>query len=144
MFFPGLEAFYQGASRPPASGTQGDEAYRLWSDAMKQYASETNSHGLPATKFWLILRVPKTGFSDKIEMHESIPMLIPKKGCGELVGVAREKPELDALIEPRDNLPDDSRGDYIYLTYRVRLQGQEAWRAFLEFAGKHNMLDPDV
>lgn len=144
MFFPGLEAFYQGTREPTVSGTPEDETYRLWSDAMKQYANATNSSGLPATRFWVVLRVPKTGFSDKIEMHESIPMLLPKNGCGELVGVAREKPELDAMIEPRDELPDDSRRNYIYLTYRVRLQGQESWRAFLEFAGKHNMLDPDV
>jgi hypothetical protein len=143
VFFPGLENLYQQFGVMPSSGTGDDAAYQEWASAMRQYADATNSNGLPAVRFWLILRVHKTDFSDKVEMHETIPMLLPKVGCGELVGVASDKPELDRLITPNENNSIDSRRDYIYLTYKVKIQGQDAWRTFLEFVGTHNMLEQD-
>lgn len=121
-----------------SSGTVGeetnDEAYNDWVQAMSHYARGTNSCGLTAVGFWIVIRLDAKGFSDALEMHEKIPMMMPRKGAGTLAGIARTAEELD-LITKRDPKK------YVYLTYKIKLQGQNAWRDLLEFLGEHDMLE---
>ncbi len=132
---------YAGLTVATASGTaivegHDDEAYMAWATAMSHYAVTNNSKGLPTIGFWLVVRLDKEDFSEKIEFHEKIPMMMPIAGTGMLIGIARDRNELDKIL---DREPDK----YVYLTYRVKLQGQNAWRTLLEFMGEHDMLDDD-
>ncbi len=135
-------SFFEGLVHAVTSGTQyvpldsDDEAYRLWAEAMSQYGDETNAPGLKILNLWLVVRVDKEGFGDHIEMHEKLPMMIPKEGSGVLVGLARDHDELDAMLE-------QDTDKFVYLVYKIKIQGQKAWRDLLEFMGEHNMLDRD-
>ncbi len=141
-FWPFIpDSLYAGLTVATASGTamvegRDDEAYRMWVETMSNYAAATNSQGLPTIGFWLIVRLEKEGFSEKIEFHEKLPMMMPIPGTGALIGIARDRDELDKILgrEPEK---------YVYLTYRIKLQGQNAWRTLLEFMGEHDMLDED-
>ncbi len=138
-FFPAsFSNLYEAMSVAAASGTivveTDDEAYRIWAESMTNYASTTNAVGLPALNFWLVVRLDARDFSDTIEMHQKLPMMIPKEGAGALIGLARTQEELDAIVE-------ENTDKFVYLTYKIKLQGQHAWRTLLEFMGEHNMLD---
>lgn len=131
--------FFDEIIHPTTSGAvhaYDDEVYRLWTETMFRYAEESNSSGLAALNFWLVIRLNKKDFGDHIEMHETLPMMIPKEGSGKLVGLARDRDELEALT-------DQDTEEFVYLTYKIKIQGQQAWRDLLEFMGKHNMLDRD-
>lgn len=131
---------YEDMAAGAVSGTivmeSDDEAYRVWAQAMSTYSTDTNSRGLPSINFWLIVRVDAENFSESLEMHPALPMMIPKDGAGALIGVARTEEELHDVIK-------EDTDKYVYLTYKVRLQGQHAWRSLLEFMGEHDMLDKD-
>jgi len=134
-------SLHAGLSVATASGTAiieqpDDAAYSMWAAGMANYAVTTNSPGTPSVGFWLVVRLDKSNFSETIEFHEKIPMMIPKEGTGALIGIARDRDELDKVLSTE---PDK----YVYLTYRVKLQGQHAWRTLLEFMGEHDMLDGD-
>jgi len=76
-------------------------------------------------------------------------MMIPASGTGELVGLARTKEELDDMITPQVDLKTgeikkgDFRGDYVYLTYKVKLRGENGWRGLLDYFGQTGMLEKD-
>ncbi len=131
---------YEAMTAAAASGTivldSDDEAYQVWAQAMATYSTETNAKGLPSINFWLIVRVDAEGFSETVEMHPDLPMMMPRDGAGALIGIARTEEELHAVIEKDTD-------KYVYLTYKIKLQGQHAWRTLLEFMGEHNMLDKD-
>ncbi len=131
---------YEAMTAGAVSGTivldSDDEAYSVWAQAMATYSTNTNSRGLPSISFWLIVRLDAENFSESLEMHPALPMMVPKDGAGALIGIARTEEELHAVIE-------EDTDKYVYLTYKVRLQGQHAWRALLEFMGEHDMLDKD-
>ena len=115
------------------SGT--DAAWNDWQSLMKQYQDATNSGGLPRTSFWLVIGLPADDYSERIEMHDEIPMLMPVSGSGVLVGLAKEKTELDKM------LMEDEK--HVHLTYKVKIQGQKAWRDLIEFLAKHDMLEKE-
>jgi hypothetical protein len=120
-----------------------DETYRAWMEIMRQHAEQAKNANLPALRLWLVLRIKKEDFSEKIEMHETIPMMVPKNGCGELCGLALTKQELDALVTPDSEFDSDEKRQHVFLTYRIKIQGQEAWRSLLSFLGENNMLEPE-
>lgn len=126
-----------GSTQYPGSSTPiDDEPYLDWLREMKRYAEDTNSVGARPVFFWLIFRLPKENFADQIEMHEYIPMMMPKPGCGYLLAIASSKEETEEIIS-------EDIEQWVYLTYKCRVQGQHAWRSLLDFMGKHNMLDRD-
>ena len=135
---PTFTSLYGAMAAAAVSGTTGfeydDEAYQIWAQAMSGYASDTNSEGLPSVNFWLVIRLNIKGFSDTIEMHPKLPMMIPKEGPGALVGIARNQEELSGMVGKETH-------KYVYLTYKIKLQGQHAWRILLDFMGEHNMLE---
>jgi len=140
-FYPfGVPNLYEDMAAGAVSGTividSDDEAYSVWAQAMATYSTNTNSRGLPSISFWLIVRLDAENFSENLEMHPALPMMVPKDGAGALIGVARTEEELHDVIK-------EDTDKYVYLTYKVRLQGQHAWRSLLEFMGEHDMLDKD-
>ncbi len=140
-FFPAtFTNLYEAMAVAAASGTivvqTDDEAYRVWAESMNSYASATNSAGLPSLSFWLVVRLDAADFSETLEMHQRLPMMIPRDGAGALIGLARTQEELDVILK-------EDTDKYVYLTYKIRLQGQHAWRSLLEFMGEHNMLEQD-
>jgi len=140
-FYPFIHAnLYEAMTAAAVSGTivmsEDDEAYRAWAQAMATYSTSTNAPGLPAINFWLIVRLDANDFSETLEMHKSLPMMIPRDGSGALIGIARTQDELDVVVGQETD-------KYVYLTYKIKLQGQHAWRALLDFMGEHDMLDKD-
>ncbi len=138
-FFPAtVTNLYEAMTAAAVSGTavieSDDEAYRHWAESMAGYASSTNSGGMPSIGFWLVVRLDADNFSETLEMHQKLPMMIPADGTGVLIGIARDQNELDKIVEAET-------GKYVYLTYKIKLQGQHAWRTLLEFMGEHNMLE---
>ncbi len=116
------------------SGTQ-DSAYQAWQAASHEYQKKTNSAGLVKLNFWLVIALPAASYSEKIEWHSRLPMLMPTSGTGKLLGLAQTKAELDEMLhEDREN---------VHLTYKVKVQGQNAWRDLLEFLAEHDMLEND-
>lgn len=116
------------------SGTE-DPTWNAWLEAMQQYAQASNSSGLTRTNFWLVVGIPKKDFSEKIEWHEEIPMLMPASGVGKLIGLAQTKDDLNKIIEA-------DQGN-VHLTYKVKIQGQKAWRDLVEFLAQHDMLEKE-
>ena len=126
-------------------GTPQEEVYQQWAQSLIHHQNYSSLP--PAYYFWVVIRVDKQNYSEKIEDHASIPMLIPKPGHGELVGIVDSKPALDNLTTPDPTINlrvEDIRAKYVYLTYRVKIQGEPAWRSFLEFLGNNHMLERDA
>ena len=117
------------------SGTTDEIAYS-YQQAMQQYAAITGSQGATSTGFWFVVKLPKKNFSETLEMHPELPMMVPKEGTGELVGVARDSRELDKLLEKTSE-------EFVHLTYKVKIQGKHAFRTLIEFLAEHNMIDQD-
>ena len=146
MFYPfGLEDLQRMSAT--SSGTASDDTvYAQWAEALQDYAEQTNSQGLPSTTFWIVLEIPKKNFSEKIEDHPTLPLQMPVSGTGTLTGIARTQEEVDEMTIPAG--PDrktgkvaaDPRRDNVYMTYKIKLQGKQAWRDFIEFCGEHDML----
>jgi len=96
-----------------------------------------------AKRFWLVVRVKKENFGEKLEMSPGDDLILPKDGCGEFIGVARNEDELNNLITPDPTNPDDLRANFVYLTYKVKIPGNSVFRRLLQFLGEHEMLDED-
>ena len=121
-------------------GSEVDDAYRSWAEAMTNYASQgvvQGTHAEKAITFWIVVRLPKENFSESLDFHEKIPMLVPVEGQGILIGLAKTAKEMDEMVS---HFPER----YVYLTYKIRLEGQESWRTLLEFLGEHNMIERDM
>ncbi len=129
-----------------ASGTQSrgilDPAWAVWQGLMKGYAGSYNSADLSKLNFWLIISLPGDSFSDKLAWHEEIPMLVPSSGTGSLLGLAQTKSELDRMLE-EDSKGTGGKPGNVHLTYKVKVQGQQAWRDLLEFLAEHDMLEKE-
>lgn len=130
------------------SSDQENTVYTQWVDKMKDYMSKSNSQGQSSTTFWLVLELPKKDFSENIMDHPSLPLQIPVSGTGVLTGVARTMAEVEEMTIPSGPDPktgkikSDSRHEHIYMTYKIKLQGERQWREFIEFCGEHGMLTP--
>ena len=129
------------------TGEQGtaDTIYAEWREKMSSYSAGLN--GSPQISFWLVIALPKKDFSENVDPHPTLPMLIPKEGKGQLVGIASTKAELDKLTVPegpgtssKDDWKKDKRRDQIFITYKIKLQGSQNWRDLIEFCGHNNML----
>ncbi len=121
-------------SQTTASGTMGP-GWSAWQDMINQYQDGANAAGLPKLDFWLVIALPGKDYSERIEWHEDLPMLMPTSGSGVLTGLAQSNAELNKM------LTEDSGN--VHLTYKVKIQGQEAWRDLLEFLAEHGMLEKE-
>jgi hypothetical protein len=130
-----------------ASGTlQGsvDSVWLAWQNMMQQHQKPSSSvNSFPKLNFWLVVSLPGDDYSEKLEWHHEIPMLIPASGTGRLLGLARTKPELDAMLL-EDSQSKRGKTGNIHLTYKVKIQGQESWRSLLEFLATHDMLEKET
>jgi hypothetical protein len=118
-----------------ASGTTEvqDQAYRQWQGMMREYSEATFSDGLPKVHFWLVVGLPGANYANHLDWHHDIPMLMPASGTGKFLGVAPTKADVDKMIE------DDPAN--VHLTFKVKIQGQTAWRDLIEFLARHDMLE---
>lgn len=100
---------------------------------MRDYAEATSADGLPKVHFWLVVALPGANYANKLDWHHEIPMLMPVSGTGKFLGIAPTKSYLDKMV-----LADK---DNVHLTFKVKIQGQTAWRDLIEFLAKHDMLE---
>lgn len=149
VFTPDPDILYATSVVDP--GSEQDNLYQQWMRAIHDYSNTHQSNQLPpAYFFWVVLRVPAKNYSELIEDHETIPMMVPKEGCGELVGFARDKAELDAMTTPALDAKagkvreGDNKGNYVYLTYRVRVQGEQHWRELVEYFANKGMIEREA
>lgn len=146
FFFPCMYDIYARAEEEAtASGTAiDDDAYRTW--IRDTYRRGQESGYVPQDEqvaplgvvgFWLVVRLLKENFSESIEPHEKLPMMVPVEGSGCLIGIAKSQDELDMIcgFDPQK---------YVHLTYKVTLRGREDCRALLEFLGEHGMIEKDT
>lgn len=109
-------------------------SYTAWAEQMQTYQKYLNTAGEPKC-FWIVLGLPGNNYSDKLEWHKEIPMVVPIKGEGKLIGIASSKEQVDALIaKDQDN---------VHLVFKAKIQGEDAWRKLLEFLGTHAMLEKE-
>lgn len=149
MYFPpDMQVLYDAGV--VASGTDSDALYRQWVENMREYSQQIDAPGSSTYHFWVVIRMVAKNYSERLTYHETLPMMIPASGTGELVGFAKTKEELDDLITPQPNKKtgefgeaDRRKREYVYLTYKARIRGEEAWRKFLDFLGTHDMLEKD-
>lgn len=147
MYFPpDMQVLYDAGV--VASGTPSDEVYRQWIENMLEYSQQTNSQGSSTYRFWVVVRLAARNYSERLAYHETLPMMIPTAGTGELVGFARTEEELTELMTPQLNKETGEfseaelrKTEYVYLTYKVRVRGEESWRRLLDFLGSHDMLE---
>jgi hypothetical protein len=129
-----------------ASGIQSsgnsDPAWAAWQSLMKEYSGDTNSGGLPKLNFWLVISLPGESYSEKLDWHDKVPMLMPASGTGILLGLAQTKEELEEMMF-EDAKGKDGKPGNVHLTYKVKVQGQNAWRDLLDFLAEHDMLEQD-
>jgi len=82
-----------------------------------------------------VISLPGDHYSEQLEWHSELPMLIPTSGSGKLMGLAQNKDALDEMITgDKDN---------VHLTYKVKIQGQQAWRELLEFLAERGMIEKE-
>ena len=141
-----IEALRDHALEIPASGVQSsggmDAVWNAWQGMMKMYSEDSNAGGLSKLSFWLVISLPGDSYSEKLEWHDKIPMLVPSSGTGSLLGLARTKAELDEMMF-EDSKAKDGRPGNVHLTYKVGVQGQKAWRDLLNFLAEHDMLEKE-
>jgi len=129
------------AGQVTASGSV-DPAFLAWTAQMRDYQGATNSGGLPKLNFWLVISLPGDNFSEKLEWHEELPMLMPASGTGALLGLAQTKAELDEMMFEDAKTKEGKTGN-IHLTYKVKIQGSKAWRDLIDFMAKHDMIEKE-
>lgn len=104
-----------------------------WQQRMVEYSEGYASSASVPVNFWLVLSLPGASYSDKLEWHSEAPMLMPVSGEGQLLGLAQTRESLQDMIEK-----DPAN---VHLTFKVRIQGQRAWRELIEFLGTHGMIE---
>lgn len=147
FYFPNAEVLY--ATGVVTSGTEQDEVYQQWLGTMREYSSSLNTYE-PVYEFWMVVRMLGKTYSENLVDHPTLPMMMPASGTGSFIGFAKTKDELDEMItpeiDPKTGLAkkDDRRGEYVYLTYKVKMRGEEAWRGLLDYLGQNGMLEKDT
>ena len=159
MFFPDPRILYDLGVIPPGGET--DEVYQNWAAAWEGLWSVP---GEPATrtapgygvKFWVVLRIPCKDLDTIMEFSEELDMYLPKKGFGEIWGVATSQAALDKLVSPHYKVSSGASGEpapkgdlyqvssqYVFLTYKIRVRTEEQWGSLLHFLGTHGMIEQD-
>lgn len=110
---------------------------------MADYLASLEAGAAIQTRFWIVLRVKKQDFGERLEMHPTLDMMVPKDGFGEFVGIVRNGDELHNTVTADPKKDDDTKRDFIYLTYKVKVQGQTGWRNLIEFLAQNEMLEED-
>lgn len=142
--FPDANGMYETASLYETgvlqAGTEQDAAYREWLELMRAQEEVENQRDpySSAFHFWIIVRVDKDKYSERIEFHPELPMLVPKPKEGDIFGIARTLDEVSQIITPDPKKERDYRGDYVYLIYKARIRN---FLSFLEFLAKNGMLE---
>lgn len=137
-FTPEIAAAYAASQgqNSAVSGTTSevqDQSFQQWQGMMKDYAEASSANGLPKVHFWVVIALPGGDYANKLGWHHEIPMLMPISGTGKFLGVAPTKSALDDMVE--------ADKDNVHLTFKVKIQGQTAWRELLEFLATHDMLE---
>jgi hypothetical protein len=136
--------FPYGISNPEFGSGGGSAAYQNWVEAIEKHNLELNSQSSSVqatTRFWLILRVRKEKFSERLVYHEQFPMLVPAEGEGELWGIASSLDQVNQMITPDPDKPMDNRRGHVYLLYKISVEGSKDWRALLDFLAQRDMLE---
>lgn len=110
---------------------------------MAAYLAALEAGAAVQTRFWIVLRVKKQDFGERLEMHPTVDMMMPKDGFGEFVGIVRNGDELYNVVTADPKKDDDKKRDFIYLTYKVKVQGQTGWKKLIEFLAQNEMLEED-
>ncbi len=89
--------------------------------------------GFPVIEFRFILAFPDDDYTDRLEMHQHYPMLIPASGVTpSIFGVFSDGEEATARMAA-----DKHR---VHLMYNIRIRGQEEICKLLEFCAENRML----
>ena len=114
-----------------------DDLFREWQQQMDEYNRVHHSHfeGSPKNAFWVVVALPGDEFSENLEWHPTLPMLIPASGTGKMVGIAQDRVALEKMMV------EDAKN--VHLTYRIKLQGPHSWRKFLELMAEHGMMEKE-
>lgn len=110
---------------------------------MATYLASLEAGAALQARFWIVLRVKKQDFGDRLEMHPSAELMVPRDGFGEFVGIVRNSDELYNTVTADPKKEDDDKRDFIYLTYKVRVPGQTGWKKLIEFLAQNEMLEED-
>lgn len=116
------------------SGTNANDLYQSWVESAHDYACSTGAAGMPARHFYIAVQLPRDKFSEKMEWHEELPMLIPGPGT-KVLGIFGSKAEVD------EAMADDDM--HVHLVYKCKIQGHDALVKLLEFMATHNMLEKE-
>ena len=123
-----------GMGIPMPSGTQDMEEYAEWMHTQKEYATQAGSAGLTATNFYLVLAFPQGDFADKIDMHPTLPMMVPTSGTTPpILGVFSDEKSATVAM--------DKDTERVHMLYKLKLRGHAGIRDFLEFMATHDMMD---
>lgn len=140
-----IEEWQRLASGEVEDDDERQEIVNNWMTAMQNYTNYMGaSNSGRKTHFWIALKVMKNDYSERIMEHPEIPMMVPVSGTGDIACVAATKEQLDQMITPDPDNLRDTRRDYVYLIYKIKLQGEDSWRKFLEFCGKNNLIERDA
>jgi hypothetical protein len=122
--------------------TEQDDAYKAWLEEVREYYDSKDMFPhRPAAHFWIIVRMLKGNYSHLLTFHDKIPMMIPKKGHGELYAIASSDEEVRALTTPADE--NDPKSRYVYLVYKARVPGGDGWRGFLDLLADNHLLEKE-
>lgn len=119
----------------PISGSN-DVGESAWADYINVYNQQYSSSvtGLANTNFYLVLAFPQGDFADKIDVHPKHDMMVPASGIvAPILGVFRDERVATSKM--------DADTESVHLMYKLRINGGDDLRKFLEFMADNNMLD---
>lgn len=135
--FPDFDFLYDLGFVSP--GNPLDDAYREWYDSITAgdtpATASIHGHGV---KVWIVIRLRSKGFSDHLDYNEEFGMYIPKKGYGELWGIATNPEQVEQLVE---GTKQQSESSFVFLVYKVRIRGEEQWGGLLDFLARGQMIE---
>ena len=139
MYIPNTQILYDLGVLEPNS--EQDDLYIAWLDSLRGRADKIGPTAPAAAHFWIIIRVKKKGYGDKITFHEKVPMMIPEPGHGDLYAIATSKEEVDRLTSSDG---DEFKASFVYLVYKIRIPGADGWRGFLDLMAENNLVEKEL
>jgi len=102
---------------------------------VRKYTSPPDPNATPGeANFWIVVSFPKENYSEQLEWHEEVPMLVPASGTGNLKGIAKNRDDLNVMVTDED---------HIHLTYKIKVRGRNLVE-LLEFLAKHDMVEKET
>lgn len=125
-------SFWDQSHMPVASGEE--DAYTAWYESHQDYIRSFSNYGQTSTSFYLVLKFPKHEFSEQLEMHERIPMMVPASGVhAKFLGVYNNKLRADAAMA------EDTA--HVHLVYNLKIKSGEDLQKFLELMADNHMIE---